>query len=158
MTKRIVTIVLALFALGSLGYAVYTSVAASGATAASGAATTQQASGQCVTVYYFHGNARCMTCRAIEAQTREAVQSAFASELASGRVRLETVNVEEPGNEHFVADFRLAMKTVVIARSRNGEVEQWEQMNEVWSLVRSPDEFGRYLDDGVRRYLSTLDA
>ena len=39
-----------------------------------------------VMVYYFHGNVRCATCRAIESQTHETVESDFASQLESGEV------------------------------------------------------------------------
>ena len=52
-----------------------------------------------VIVYYFHGNVRCKTCRAIEAYTAEAIHEGFEEEIASGRLIWKPVNVDEDGNE-----------------------------------------------------------
>ena len=63
-----------------------------GVAPASGAAEASQPADDAVTVYYFHGNMRCPTCRAIESQAHETVQSDFASQLDSGEVIWKVLN------------------------------------------------------------------
>ena len=90
-------------------------------------------------VYYFHGTKRCMTCNTIEKLTRDAVGN-------SENVKFISVNVEEPQNEHFIKDFNLVNRTVVM--ERNGKFEKFDK---VWELVRTPEEFSAYIKSGVER-------
>ena len=143
--RKIITALLVLFAVGSLIYAFLPE--------GEGEVSTSTDNDTYVAVFYFHGNARCQTCRLIETSTQEAVNG-----ITNSGVRWRAINVEEPGNEHFISDFRLTMKTVVIAEVRNGQIGQWEQMNEVWPLARSRAEFINYIQTGVRRHLEALDA
>ena len=48
-----------------------------------------------IIAYYFHGTARCMTCRKLEAYSEAALLSGFAEELESGVLEFRTVNVDE---------------------------------------------------------------
>ena len=49
-----------------------------------------------VEVLVFYGAQRCATCRAIEAQSRELVEAAFAEELSSGLLVYRTVDMTTP--------------------------------------------------------------
>jgi len=100
-----------------------------------------------VIAYYFHGNYRCPTCRKIEAFTREAIDTGFADDVKNGRVELKVVNVEEPGNEHFVQDYQLANRSVVVARYEGGNQKDWKRLDEVWQLVGDKDAFIRFVQD-----------
>lgn len=71
-------------------------------------------SGRTLVAYYFHGNFRCQTCRKIEALSREAVESGFPEDLKAGRLEWRVINVEEPGNEHFIQDYQLFSKSLVL--------------------------------------------
>ena len=68
-----------------------------------------------VIIYYFYGNARCPTCRKFEAYTKQALDEAFAEKIANGRVEWRMVNVENSKNRHFINDYQLYTKTIVIA-------------------------------------------
>ncbi|MGD2148752.1 MAG: hypothetical protein PVH41_18815, partial [Anaerolineae bacterium] len=48
-----------------------------------------------VIAYYFHGTARCATCRAIEQYAYEALVTGFSEELESGMLEWRPINVEE---------------------------------------------------------------
>ena len=106
-----------------------------------------------VLVTYFTTDVRCPTCLKIEKQSHEAIESAFAEELASGAVRFQTINFDQPANKHFAEDYELAFKTVVISDRRHGKEEAWAKFDEVWDLVNDPPAFATYLQDGVRKYL-----
>jgi hypothetical protein len=96
-------------------------------------------------VYYFHGNVRCYSCKKIEAYTREAIQSGFPEELKNGSLELKTINVEESAHEHFVQDFQLYTRSVVLERRLNDKQQQWKNLEKVWSLTRNKAAFMEYV-------------
>lgn len=106
-----------------------------------------------ILVTYFTTDARCPTCLKIEKQTREAMEFAFADELASGTVRFETTNFDRPEYKHFIKTYELSFKTVVISDRHDGEEKDWAKFDEVWDLVHDPEAFATYLQDGVRKYM-----
>jgi len=107
-----------------------------------------------VVVYYFHGNVRCMTCRTIESYAKEAVESGFADALKDGRLEWRVVNVEDSGNGHFVQDFQLMTRSVVLERIADGKRREWKNLQRVWQLVRGgKEDFLKYIQNETRAYL-----
>ena len=106
-----------------------------------------------VVAYYFHGNMRCATCRSIEAYAKEAIQAGFPKALKDGRLEFRVVNVDEPDNEHFVQDYQLVTRSVVIAEFQGGKQKQWKNLEQVWQLVRDKQAFLTYIQDETRNYL-----
>ncbi len=106
-----------------------------------------------VLVTYFTTDQRCPTCLKIEKQAREAVESAFAEQLANGEVRFETKNFDRDDNKHFIKQYELSFKTVVISKLRNGKEVDWAKFDKVWDLVGEPEAFAAYLQEGVRKHL-----
>jgi hypothetical protein len=104
-------------------------------------------------VYYLHGNIRCTTCRSIESQTVDAVKTGFADELRDGRIELKTVNVEEPANRHFVGDYKLVTRSVVLSRIADGKESAWKNLDRVWELVRDKADFRAYIQRETRAFL-----
>ncbi|MHC1698076.1 MAG: nitrophenyl compound nitroreductase subunit ArsF family protein [Geobacteraceae bacterium] len=106
-----------------------------------------------VVVYYFHGNTRCITCRKIESFAKSAIEGGFAAQLKKGQIRFQAVNVEEPENEHFVQDYQLATRSVVLSRIRNDRQDAWKNLDQVWTLVRDPEAFQRYVVEETKQML-----
>ena len=117
------------------------------------AATEETSEKNAVIAYYFHGNMRCMTCKAIEAQASEAIKTGFPKALEEGRVEWRVVNVDEPGNEHYVMDFELTTRSVVLERMENGEPTEWKNLDRVWELVKDKSAFREYIMNETRSYL-----
>ncbi len=109
-----------------------------------------------VIAYYFHTQYRCASCRAIEAYSREAIQSAFADQLKDGRLLWKVVNVEVKGNEHFIKDYGLYTKSLVLVCETRGKPAQWKNLEKVWQLLRDKDAFFRYVQDETRSYLGPI--
>ncbi len=105
-----------------------------------------------VVVYYFHGTRRCPTCRKIEEYTNDAVAEGFTEELQSGAIIWRVVNVEEPGNEHFIDDYRLSTKSVVLVRLAGGREADWKNLSRIWDLVGERAAFMAYIQDEVKRF------
>jgi len=108
-----------------------------------------------VVAMYFHGNARCATCRKIEAYADEAIAQGFVDELESGRLTWRVVNIDESANKHFIEDFQLVTRSVVLVEYRDGKVLRWENLDKVWQLVRSKDKFVSYVEGETREFLGT---
>lgn len=108
-----------------------------------------------VIAFYFHGDVRCTTCRTIEAYAEEAVNEGFADQLASGSLEWRVVNVEKPENEHFVEDFQLVTRSVVLVEYRDGKVMRWRILDKVWQLVRSKERFVEYVQSEVGEFIGT---
>ena len=117
-------------------------------------ASTQDAVADGVVAFYFHGNVRCATCRKIEAYADEAIHSGFASALEDGALVWRVVNIDEPEDKHFIEDFELVTRSVVLAEYRDGEVLRWKKLDKVWQLVRSKDDFVEYVQDEASEFLA----
>jgi hypothetical protein len=104
-------------------------------------------------VTYFSSDVRCTTCVRIERMTREVVERNFAPELRSGRIAFQVVNLDGPGNAHFIQDYRLISKTVIVSDLARGEEIRWENLQQVWTTQRDEQEFEAYVVEAVRRHL-----
>jgi hypothetical protein len=109
-----------------------------------------------IQVTYFSSDVRCATCMRIERLTRETVTKNFPAELANGRIVLQTINLDGPGNEHFVQDYQLISKTVIVSDRAKGQEVQWENLQEVWSKQKDEQAFEAYVVDAVRRHLGSV--
>ncbi|UCH12058.1 MAG: hypothetical protein JSW18_04370 [Candidatus Omnitrophota bacterium] len=107
-----------------------------------------------VIAYYFHGNFRCVNCYNIERYSKEAVERYFKDELASGKVVFKVVNIEEKGNEHFVNDYQLYTRSLVLSLVKNGKEIKAKNLTKVWEYLRNKPKFYQYVKDEVNKYLN----
>ena len=126
-----------------------------GITAASGGTTTEGSADDGVIVYYFHGNIRCPTCRSIESQSHETVQSDFASQLDSGEVVWKVLNYEEPAVAELAKQFEIQMPIVVLVRMEGGQIGDWKRLDGVWALVGDKPAFAEYVQAEIQAMLET---
>jgi len=106
-----------------------------------------------VVAYYFHGNRRCVSCRKIEAYSREAIESGFAEELKAGKLEWLVINTDESENKHFIKDYQLYTKSLVISDIENGKQTRWKNLDKVWELLRNKEDFIRYVQRETRAFL-----
>jgi hypothetical protein len=104
--------------------------------------------------YYFHGNLRCNTCRKLEAYSEEAISKGFADKLTAGDIEWRAVNTDEPENKHFIKDFELTSKSLVLVEYRDGEVKRWQNLKLIWQLVGDKDGFLKYVRDATSDFLA----
>lgn len=105
-----------------------------------------------VVVTYFHANVRCASCLKIEDLASTAVTTQFAVPLAEKRLVWRLVNVDVPENNHFVRDYGLYTKSVVVSEVKRGKV-RWKNLDQVWKLLNDPEGFQSYVEREVRDYL-----
>jgi hypothetical protein len=103
--------------------------------------------------YYFHGSFRCPTCMKMEKYSREAVDSNFKDALASGKLEFKAVNVEEGGNEHFVNDYKLYTKTLILSMTKDGKEIKSKNLDKIWELARNKQKFIDYVTSEVKAFM-----
>jgi len=112
-----------------------------------------QEPGDGVVAYYFHGDVRCSTCRKLEAYSNEAIEGGFAAEIESGQLIWQSVNVDQEENRHFVTDFQLVTKALVLVEYRGGAMARWKNLDQIWHLVRDKERFVGYVQDATREFV-----
>lgn len=113
-------------------------------------------SGNKIYAYYFHGGFRCSTCYRLEQYSKEAIEANFKDEIAGGRLVFKPVNVEEKGNAHFVNDYQLFTKSLVISLVKDGKEIRFKTLTKIWEYAGNKQKFFDYVKDEVSSYLKEL--
>ena len=103
---------------------------------------------------YFHNTARCVTCRSIEQRSRDTIQTAFAAEIASGRLVWRALNMEEKENEHYAIDYDLPYASLVLAEMDGEREVRFKVLDQTWDLVHKKQPLLEdYVEDETRAFL-----
>ena len=103
-----------------------------------------------IVVTYFTTDVRCPSCRQIESLTREMIESEFPDALASGHLVFQTINTDRPENAHYVKDYELVSKTVIVSRRQDGRETSWRNLQDVWLKMKEPESFNTDVAEAVR--------
>ena len=103
---------------------------------------------------YFHGKARCITCQRLEAYAEEALKTGFPSALADGRLAWRTVDISQPENRHFAAEYQLQYQSLILAEIKDGRQKRWKNVDQIWQKVRDREEYIAYVQREVARFLA----
>ena len=104
-------------------------------------------------VYYFMTSQRCQNCINIEAYTKEAVQENYKDMLSNNKMLWKMVNVDESQNRHFIQDYQLFTKSVVLVRYRDGKQVEWKNLDQVWNLLGDKAAFQDYIVKEVESFV-----
>jgi hypothetical protein len=102
-----------------------------------------------IIVYYFHATRRCATCRAFEDYTREAITARYPDELKNGTLMWRVVNVDEPANQHYVRDYSLSTKSIVLVDVSHGREIRRKNLSRIWDLVGDKAAFISYVQSEI---------
>ena len=109
-----------------------------------------------VVVTYFHTTFRCPTCKKLESYSRETVENDFAKQIKEKKIIFRALNVEESENQHFIKDYGLYTKSLIVSLTRGGKEVQWKNLPDIWRLVQDRDEFEQYVRSEIEAYLKDL--
>ena len=110
-----------------------------------------------VVVYYFHGTKRCGTCNKMERLTAEVVSDRFSERRRDGSVAFRTVNLETDATRHFIADFELASKAVVMVERSGGKDLAWRRLDAIWEKIADDGAYSDYIAENLTACLENLD-
>jgi len=147
--RKILTCGLLAFALISIGFALGKHSVRSDRSLADQPA----AQGDYVAVYYMHSTFRCVTCNTIEKMTKKLLDQSYREELTDARIKWQDVDFQE--NETLARQFEIVSSCVVVAQIENGQVSDFKRLDEVWTLMKKPDAFNKYIGDAINSYLGS---
>ncbi len=105
-----------------------------------------------VAVYYMHSTFRCETCNTIETMTRNLLDRQYSSFLEDGSIQWQDIDFMK--DIDLSKQFDVAASCVVVADIQNGEVIDFQRLNEVWTLMKDPEAFDQHISDAIDIYLS----
>jgi hypothetical protein len=106
-----------------------------------------------VAAIYFHRTVRCPTCKRIGAIAEEAVTKGFSEESKERLITFQFIDFQDEKNVKLAKAFGIESPTLVLLNAYENETICWAALPQVWQLVGKPDEFRKYVHDGVTRYL-----
>lgn len=158
--KKVITVALLLFVAASAGMLALRGFnrdqAADTPTGAPVLGTPQPAASAPVdeyVVYYFMTSQRCENCIKFESYTKETLETTFSEPLAGKKLAWEIVNLDEPQNRHFIKDYSLITKSIVLVRYRNGIQAEWKNLDQIWNLVGDKAAFQNYITTEMKTFL-----
>lgn len=102
---------------------------------------------------YFHGDIRCKTCLQFEDWAKTATEK-FPKELADGRLQWQLINFDQPENKHYIKDYGLADKSLVLVREEDGKTVRWKNVEEFWDFGEDQkQEFVNFVQGQIESFL-----
>ena len=103
-----------------------------------------------VIVYYLHSHIRCQACRDMESMAAETVDVDFMNEENSGLLALRTIDIQDPGQEHYADEFNVTGPTLVVAEvDSTGQTEHWRNLDRIWELSENPVAYRSYVRQAI---------
>ena len=109
-----------------------------------------------VIAYYFHGSFRCITCTNMEKYSKEAIETNFEDAISSGMLEFKAVNTDESGNEHFVNDYQLYTKSLILSMAKDGKEIKSKNLDKIWNLARNKQKFIDYVSGEVNEFMKEM--
>ncbi|MBK6765233.1 MAG: hypothetical protein IPG71_02645 [bacterium] len=105
--------------------------------------------------YYFYNTIRCQSCMKIEKFSHEAIEHSFAEQLAAGKLSWMMKNLDDEENAHFIDDYKLFTKALILVRYENGQQVKWKNCDKVWELLNDEAAFKKYVEAEVTTFLGS---
>ncbi|NLW33053.1 MAG: hypothetical protein GXY77_16540 [Fibrobacter sp.] len=137
----------------SEGQSVQKKTTVSEKTAKSSSENDQKEVNKKVTVYYFHTTNRCYSCNLIEKLTKQAIDSGFKDQIDNKLLQFKSINIDLPENKHFVEDYKLYTKSVIVSTLVDGKETDWKNLEKVWTLLRDQEKFAEYIQTEIKTQL-----
>ena len=105
-------------------------------------------------VYNFHSTHRCMTCNAIEANTKYTLDTYFKDELKSGLIVQKTVNIDLKENEALALKFEASGTSVFLNKiMADGKAEKTDLTNLAFTKGKNKDTYSKDLQEIIKKQL-----
>lgn len=110
-----------------------------------------------IEVLYFHGAQRCITCRAIEANTEALLDSHYSKEKADGRIIYKVIDISKKENEAITDKYEVTWSSLFINGWKDGK-ENINDMTEFGfsNAKNAPDKFKEGIKSKIDELLKQL--
>lgn len=109
-----------------------------------------------IEVLDFHSTHRCMTCNAIEANTKYTLNTYFAKELKEDKITFQVINVDEKENEKIAEKFEASGTSLILNVIKNGKETQINLTDFAFMNGNDQEAFSKELKAKIDTELKTL--
>ncbi len=109
-----------------------------------------------IEVLDFHSTNRCMTCKAIEANTKYTLDTYFANELKTGKIIFKIINVDKKENEKVAEKFEASGTALFLNVINNGKENQIDLTNFAFMNGNDQKAFSSALKQTIANQLKDL--
>ncbi len=74
-----------------------------------------------VEIIYFHGKQRCMTCMAIEKETKALVEGELAKQVKKGNVKFRVVDISTEEGKKIAAKYKVSFSSLFVVTPKGAE-------------------------------------
>jgi len=109
-----------------------------------------------IEVLDFHSTHRCMTCNAIEANTKYTLNTYFSKELKQDKITFQVINVDEKENEKIAEKFEASGTALILNVIKNGKETQINLTDFAFMKGNDQEAFSKELKTKIDTELKTL--
>ena len=99
-----------------------------------------------IEAYYFHFTARCMTCRTVEAQAKEDIETLYPELVKQGKISFQSVNLDEESSKALAEKLKVYGQTVLIVK---GDTQIILTNEGFMYAVREPEKFKAIMKEKI---------
>jgi len=104
----------------------------------------------------FHSTHRCMTCNAIEANTKYTLNTYFSEELKEDKITFQVINVDKKENERIAEKFEASGTSLFLNVIKNGKETQINLTDFAFLNGNDQEAFSKELKTKIDTELKTL--
>jgi len=109
-----------------------------------------------IEVIDFHATHRCMTCNAIEANTKYTLQTYFEKEVEAGKITFRVINVDIKENEKIAESFEASGTALFLNVIKDGKETHINLTDFAFLKGNQKEEFAKELKLKIENELKTL--
>lgn len=109
-----------------------------------------------IEVIDFHSTHRCMTCNAIEANTKYTLNTYFSSEMKENKITFLVINVDEKENQKIAEKFEASGTSLILNVIKNGKEKQINLTDFAFMNGNDQETFSKELKNKINSELKTL--
>ncbi|MEX1384038.1 nitrophenyl compound nitroreductase subunit ArsF family protein [Lutibacter sp.] len=109
-----------------------------------------------IEVIDFHSTHRCITCKAIESNTKLVLETNFSKELKDGIISFHVVNVDDENNYKLAEKFQATGTALFLNVISEGEEKHIDLTQFGFMYGKNTDEFTKRLTSRIEKQLSKI--
>jgi len=109
-----------------------------------------------IEVLDFHSTHRCMTCKAIEANTKYTLETFFAPELKEDKITFQVINVDDKENEKIAEKFEASGTSLFLNVIKKGKETQINLTDFAFMKGNDQEAFSKELKAKIETELKVL--
>ncbi|WP_452227280.1 nitrophenyl compound nitroreductase subunit ArsF family protein [Lacinutrix cladophorae] len=109
-----------------------------------------------IEVFDFHSTHRCMTCNAIEANTKYTLNTFFSEGLKTNKITFQVINVDKKENEKIAEKFEASGTALILNVIKKGKENKIDLTEFAFMEGNNKDSFSKQLKNKIDKELKML--